>query len=263
MQLSEIYLYPIKSLGGISVSKAQMTDRGLKYDRRWMLIDPNGKFLSQRSFRTMALLEVRLEGDNMLVRHRTKIAEPLVLSLNPQLGGAKKVSIWKDEVEAHMVSDEADEWFSSILETPCHLVYMGEEDHRRKKTGDLVSFADGYPHLIIAQSSLDYLNSRLAEPIPMDRFRPNLVFTGGRAHAEDYWDHFVLGDIKFDCVKPCVRCQVPNIDQQTGEMKKEPNRTLAEYRQTDNQIMFGVNLLHEGEGEIAVGMSLQVEARGD
>ncbi|MEL7533642.1 MAG: MOSC N-terminal beta barrel domain-containing protein [Bacteroidota bacterium] len=261
MQLSEIYLYPIKSLGGISVSQAQLTDRGLQYDRRWMLVDESGKFLSQRGFRAMALLEIRLEGENMVVRHRQKQTEPLVLSLAPSLGAAKSVSIWKDEVEAHLVSPEADEWFSSILETPCHLVYMGEADHRAKKTGHLVSFADGYPHLIIGQSSLNYLNARLEEPVPMDRFRPNLVFTGGRPHAEDYWDHFVLGGVKFDCVKPCVRCQVPNIDQLTGQMKKEPNRTLAEYRQTDNKIMFGVNLVHEGEGKIAVGMDLEVVAR--
>ncbi|MFK7924819.1 MAG: MOSC domain-containing protein [Bacteroidia bacterium] len=259
MQLSEIYLYPIKSLGGISVSQAQLTDRGLQYDRRWMLVDPAGKFMSQRSNKAMALLEVRLDGENMLVRHRQKLTEPLVLSLNPVLGEAKSVSVWKDEFEAHLLNSDADEWFSSILGTPCHLVYMGETDHRAKKTGHLVSFADGYPHLIIGQSSMDELNARLEEAVPVDRFRPNLVFTGGRPHAEDDWDSFEVGGIKFDCVKPCVRCQVPNIDQLTGEMKKEPNRTLAKYRQTDNKIMFGMNLIHEGEGEIAVGMDLKVK----
>ncbi|MEM6346765.1 MAG: MOSC N-terminal beta barrel domain-containing protein [Bacteroidota bacterium] len=261
MQLSEINLYPIKSLGGISVPKTKLTDRGLQYDRRWMLVDEYGQFLSQRGFRTMALLELRLEGDNMLVRHRQKKVEPLVLSLNPALGLAKSVRIWQDELEAHLVSSAADDWFSSVLETSCHLVYMGEEDHRAKKTGHLVSFADGYPHLIIGQASLNYLNARLDEPVPMNRFRPNLVFTGGRPHAEDYWDHFIMGGIKFDCVKPCVRCQVPNIDQLTAERKKEPNRTLSQYRQQDNQIIFGVNLVHEGEGEIAVGMDLKVVAR--
>ncbi|MEL6804927.1 MAG: MOSC domain-containing protein, partial [Bacteroidota bacterium] len=140
------------------------------------------------------------------------------------------------------------------------LVYMAEPDRRiKKKTGYLVSFADGYPHLIIGQSSLDHLNSRLEVPVPMDRFRPNIVFTGGEPHVEDTWANFEAGGIRFDCVKPCVRCQVPNIDQETGEMMKEPNRTLAEYRRQEDGITFGMNLVHEGEGEIAVGMTLSAQ----
>ncbi|MEL6654071.1 MAG: MOSC N-terminal beta barrel domain-containing protein [Bacteroidota bacterium] len=259
MQISEIYLYPIKSLGGISVSKANLTDRGLEHDRRWMLVDENGRFMSQRMTREMALLETKIEGEQLVVRHRQKMVEPLVLELKPALGEQIAVSVWKDDFVAHLVDPEADAWFSAILATPSRLVYMDEPDHQAKSTGHLVSFADGYPHLIIGQSSLDHLNSRLETPIPMDRFRPNIVFTGGEPHVEDTWANFEAGGIRFDCVKPCVRCQVPNIDQETGEMMKEPNRTLAEYRRQEDGITFGMNLVHEGEGEIAVGMTLSAQ----
>ncbi|MEM9673053.1 MAG: MOSC domain-containing protein [Cyclobacteriaceae bacterium] len=265
LQLSEIYIYPIKSLGGIRLPEAQLTQRGLAYDRRWMLIDEHG-FLTQREIPRMALLEVSLQA-NFLVIHSPSESSPLNIPLIlPPDTATKLVPIWDDTTTAQLVSEEADEWFSEALDHPCSLVYMPDFSERTKVgkiSGKVqpVSFADSYPALLIGQASLDDLNTRLTEPVLMNRFRPNLVFSGGEAYEEDQWHEFSIGDARCWAEKPCARCSVVTINQETIVQGKEPLATLARYRKQDNKVLFGQSILFEPGKIIREGDEIQVQTR--
>ncbi|RMG67817.1 MAG: MOSC domain-containing protein [Bacteroidetes bacterium] len=259
--LTGLFVYPIKSLGGISLPRWRVGDRGLHLDRRWMLVDEAGRFLSQRELPGMARLSLSLRGDELLVQHRHEDREPLLIPSEPETDIWLTAQIWDDQVLVQAVSPLADAWFTETLGRPCRLVYQPDTSHRpvdpryaRGQEG--VSLADGYPTLIIGEASLQDLNDRLAQPVPMDRFRPNLVFSGGEAHDEDTWTSLQLGPITFYPVKPCARCQVVTTDQATGARSPEPLRTLSTYRRQAHKVLFGMNLLHEGDGDIAVGMPL-------
>jgi uncharacterized protein len=176
----------------------------------------------------------------------------------------KKVQVWDDICDAWCYDDaEMDAWFNEMMDMECELVYMPDNTKRMvdtnyAKNNEITSFSDGYPFLIIGQSSLDELNSKLEEPITIDRFRPNIVFTSGEPHIEDSWKRFTINQIDFFGVKTCSRCVVTTINQQTSVAGKEPLRTLASYRFIDNKIRFGMNLLHKGEGMIRVGEKILV-----
>jgi hypothetical protein len=161
------------------------------------------------------------------------------------------------------VSKEADRWFTSVLGVNCRLVYMPDDsnrpvDPRYAPAGAITSFSDAYPFLVIGQGSLDDLNRRLAEPLPVNRFRSNIVFTGGQPFEEDRMGHFIIGNINFYGVKLCDRCPIPTIDQNSAVRGKEPLTILAGYRRKDNKILFGQNLVHNGSGKISVGDCIQV-----
>lgn len=264
--LSEIWIYPIKSLGGIRLQEALLTERGLQYDRRWMLLDEQGQFMTQRQIPAMALLEVRLHANHLEVRHRKKSISPLTVPLEvPASAEVVLAPIWEDQSKAVVVSAEADKWFSEALGRRCRLIFMPEEGERTatgKTSGrqQKVSFADGYPMLLIGQASLDDLNSRLAEAIPMNRFRPNLVISGGTPFEEDSWHAFRLGGKQFWAEKPCARCIVTTIDQESGlKQSKEPLTTLSTYRKWENKLLFGQNLLYEPGGRLQTGEQVLVE----
>ncbi len=254
-RISELFIYPIKSLGGISVKEAEVTDRGLKYDRRWMLIDSSGKFLTQRIHPQMALLKVDLSKDELFFRN-IKNTEQFSVAINETTG--KKINssvVWSDKVELLHVNSIADEWFSQALNIKCKLVYMPEETKREvDKTyavdNEITSLSDGYPFLIIGQASLDDLNNRLMNKVPVNRFRPNIVFSGGDPFEEDKMKEFTIGGISFFGVKPCSRCVITTINQNTAEKSDEPLRTLSGYRSFGNKVNFGMNLLHKGRGTI-------------
>ena len=248
--LSQINIYPIKSLGGISVETATVEPRGLQYDRRWMLVDESGQFMTQRTFAGMALLQVSLLPEGLEVRHKHKDISPLLIPFEPATDNLIQVQVWDDVCAAVEVSNLANKWFTEALERFARLVYMPETTQRQADleyaaTGDVVSFADAYPILLIGENSLADLNSRLSQPVPMNRFRPSLVFTGGAPFAEDTWRHFRIGDLSFRGVKPCGRCVVTTIDQDTGQKSQEPLRTLATYRTPPgkNKILFGQNVI--------------------
>lgn len=250
LTLSQIYIYPIKSLGGISVPSALVESRGLQFDRRWMLVDESGKFLTQRTFAEMALLEVSLQSEGLVINHKTKNITPLFVPYAPTTNNILAVQIWDDSCSAVEVSSMANKWFTQALNRFCRLVYMPDSTQRQADLeyanfGDVVSFADSYPILLIGENSLQDLNNRLSEPVPMNRFRPNLVFTGGTPFTEDSWHHFQIGELSFKGVKPCGRCGVITIDQATTQKSQEPLRTLATYRTAPekNQILFGQNVI--------------------
>ena len=270
LQLSEIYIYPVKSLSGVRVEKAEVTDRGLQYDRRWMLIDENNRFISQREYPQLALFKVELYTDYMVVTDLKRILS-LLTALNrnfSELLPKITVTVWDDEVEAYEVSEMCNEFFTKGLGKPIRLVYMHNENIRKTDTeyslkGDeITSFSDGYPILIIGQTSLNDLNTKLAEPININRFRPNFVFTGGQAFEEEEWHEFRVGNVRFFGVKPCARCIMTTIDPLTGEKKgKEPLLTLNKYRKAGNRILFGQNVLISQTGNVSVGDNIEVISR--
>jgi uncharacterized protein YcbX len=168
------------------------------------------------------------------------------------------VNVWNDIVIAKNVSNDADVWFSEALNLDCHLVFMDNDSDRitdRKYVEEprQVSFADAYPFLIIGQESLNELNRRLKEPLPMNRFRPNFVFNGEEPFIEDTWKDFMIGDLKFRAIKPCSRCVVTTVNQDTAEKASEPLETLAKFRKVNNKVNFGQNLVGYAEGIVKVG----------
>jgi len=246
--LDQICIYPIKSCAGIELQSSRVLDRGFPLDRRWLLVDEKGQFISQRSTPLLGQIKLSHEKDQLTVSYPDKTA--LILDLNHHSDMRHQVNIWKDRVNALWVSQACDDWFSAVLNQPVHLIHMNEEVHRPLFKEGLpqgrsfdVSFADGYPYLLTSQSSLDNLNGRLKQPVPMDRFRANLVVGGFEAFAEDHWKRIKIGPVEFLVIKPCARCQVTTIDQKTGVRSKEPLKTLAGYRKQNGKVMFGMNLL--------------------
>ncbi|QIL38360.1 MOSC domain-containing protein [Pedobacter sp. HDW13] len=261
--LSEIYVYPIKSLGGFRLKEAHLEDKGLKYDRRWMLVDEDGTFITQRKHFELALLQVSIADGKLTVAHKLTPELHISFGLDEDAGTAIPVSIWNDASTGLEVNAEVSEWFSAYLKFKVKLVKMPLAEKRfvdrdYASNDEIVSFADGYPCLMIGQAALNGLNEKLQEPVLMDRFRPNFVFTGGEPHQEDQFKTFYIGDILFSAVKPCARCVLITIDQQTGEKGQEPLRTLAGYRTLNKKIMFGQNLIPQALGIIRTGDEIRV-----
>jgi len=259
LTLSALYIYPIKSLRGIAVSSAAVTDRGLHLDRRWMLVDAAGRFMSQRQTPRMALVSVTVR-DGFLALDAPGM-ESLQVPFEAPAPEPMEVEVWRDRCEARTVGASFDRWFSRFLGQDCRLVQMPDETLRpvdpiyAAHPEDHVSFADGYPFLLISQGSLDDLNRRLVErgatPVDMIRFRPNLVVEGAEPYAEDEWKRLRIGVTDFRLVKPCSRCVIPTVDLSTGEKGREPLATLTQYRRRDNKVFFGQNLVHELAGDAA------------
>ncbi len=223
-----------------------------------MLIDSDGTFMTQRKLPHLARVKVRLGPDALLLEAEGK--PPLTVLFAPPQTGAIDVQIWRNVCAALPVSAEADAWFTAVARQPCRLVFMPESTRRPvnpKYAGpeDIVSFADGYPILVAGEASLEELNARLATPLPMDRFRPNLVVRGVPAHGEDDWRQVKFPRATLRGAKPCARCAVTTIDQSSGELRgPEPLRTLAAYRRGgEGDVLFGQNLLVEKTGTIRVG----------
>lgn len=261
--LTDIYIYPIKSLGGLRLEEALMEDEGLQYDRRWMLVDHEGTFITQRKYAQLSLLQVEIKDGLLYVKHKVDRELEISFKLDETTGKRIEVTVWDDASVGLEVSKVVSDWFTAYLQFEVRLVRMSAEkirvDPQYAANGEVKSFSDGYPTLLIGQSSLDALNEKLAEPVNMNRFRPNLVFSGGEAHAEDHFKTFFLGNLRFSAVKPCARCVLITVNQETGIKGKEPLKTLAGYRTFNQKIMFGQNLLHKGAGLIYVGDEVKVE----
>jgi uncharacterized protein YcbX len=260
--VQNLYLYPIKSLGGISVPEALVEERGFRYDRRWMLVDKKGDFVTQRQHPQLALLQVSLSKTQLEVVSKGDPSQRIAFDLGLVSDQELQVSIWGDQVLARVVSAEVSRWFSDFLQMELDLVVMPESSQRKMDPryavqGESVSFADGMPYVIIGQSSLDELNGRLADPVGMDRFRPNLVFSGGEAYAEDQFKQLQIGEVEFQVVKPCARCVMITVDQEKGTKGKEPLATLATYRSQGSKVYFGQNAVALTQGIVRVGDPIQ------
>jgi uncharacterized protein YcbX len=267
MHLSALHIYPVKSCRGLSVPAAELDDHGLVGDRRFMVVtEADGQFLTQRSHPRMALIETALTSRTLVLSSPNRGAVTIPLDAS---AGLRRVTVWKSTVTADDCGDEPAAWLSAFLGQPLRLVRMGGTFQRPivkpvARPGDVVSFADAYPLLVISEASLADLNDRLVArheaPLPMNRFRPNLVVAGCAPYAEDTWERLRLGPVVLRNAGPCARCVVTTTDQLTAERGKEPLRTLASYRRDPadpTDVNFGTNLIHETKrGVIQVGATV-------
>ncbi len=288
MFITEINIYPVKSLKGITLQDAVVEKRGLRFDRRWMLTDLEGMFFTQREAPRMATIDTAVSDDGLTVS--APGMDAIEIPPLPDEGSRQAVTVWGSVVDAIAYNGQVSEWFSDALERKCQLVVMPETSERHVSPqfdtgGDIVSFADGYPLLLIGEASLKDLNDRLIEkyhdeeygehlPLPMNRFRPNVVVKGSKAFEEDGWAKVRIGETVFRVAKPCARCVMTTIDQSKGEFDgKEPLKTMASYRlgqqvhpgrfeslgQTATAVLFGENLIPENPGGIIkVGDQIEV-----
>jgi len=242
LKISELYIYPIKSLGGIPVKTAIITDRGFQYDRRWMLIDSTNRFISQREVPEMALLKLTLSDTGLKVAHKNTNSS-IIIPFKSPTNEFSTVTVWDEPCIGQFVSYEANKWFTDILKIKCRLVYMPDVSERQANPNNtnaksLTSFSDAYPFMMIGQASLDDLNSRLKQPILINRFRPNIVFAGGKPFEEDLMDTITINNIIFNGIKLCGRCNIITIDQDNLARSKEPLKTLATYRSKKEKHIF-------------------------
>jgi hypothetical protein len=255
-KLASMHVYPIKSCAGIAVEAWEVDQFGLRYDRRWMIVTPKGQFLTQRELPAFAHVRVTIAPPHLRV---SAPGQPeLVLALDPLGGRPIATQVWEDPVAVVAPDHRADSWFSDYLGHEVMLAYMPDSvvrpvDAQYAPDGGRASFADGFPFLLVGEASLADLNARLTAPVPMNRFRPNLVVSGSGAFAEDDWRRLTIGGIPMQVVKPCARCVVTTTDQETLERGQEPLRTLATFRRQDNKVMFGQNVVHSGTGMLRVG----------
>jgi uncharacterized protein YcbX len=264
--LQDLYIYPVKSLGGIRLTQSEIEPRGLRHDRRWLVVDDRNRFMTQRQLPAMALLRLAPAHNGFLLTHAQRPdLLPLYIPFVATPEQTLFVTIWDDIVFAWRGAPEADEWLSEALGRSCKLVYMSDMvrrdvDPKLNPKGELVSFADAYPFLLIGQSSLDELNTRLAEPVPMDSFRPSLVVSGGAAFEEDAWAQLRIGGLPFRAVCACARCVLTTINQHTAQknLGGEPLRTLATYRTVNSKVLFGQNVTGPGHGLLRVGDALEI-----
>lgn len=258
MEISQLFIYPIKSLGGISLSSSLVEERGLQYDRRWMLVDENNVFMSQRTRPLMAAFEVSIINSAIRVIN-SQNQEWIDIPVIPESKLIKTVQVWDDTIDAQEVSPKLNEWFSDQMNMEANLVYQKEDsirsvDKKYAVTGrEHTSFSDGYPILIISEASLDYLNEFCNEKIEMKKFRPNIVIKYCEPFFEDNLKEIKVGDTKLKIVKPCARCQMPTLDYKTFQFSKEPTLTLSKIRKFDNKILFGQNVVVHQTGNIRVG----------
>ncbi len=262
-RLAALHLYPVKSCAPLSPTEARVEPRGLEYDRRWMVVGGDGHFITGRQVPKLTQLRavmrepgLHLEGGGL---------EPIDVAIPAAEAPRMTVTVWRSRVEAQLAPSEANDWISRFMGRDCRLVHMDTAaarpvDPQFARAGDEVSFADAFPLLLTSAASLEGLNARLAAPVGMLRFRPNVVVEGGAAHDEDEWKRIRIGEVEFDVAKPCSRCVFTTVDPATGEVDPagEPLRTLMTYRQARGGVMFGMNLIARGGGVLRKGDEIEV-----
>jgi len=257
--LTGLFVYPVKSARGIALREAELGDRGLTHDRRFMVVDQRGHFLTQRDTPSLARLSTALHDDaqrgELLL---TFEGQQLALPLSPSSGETRRVRVFADEVDALDLGAPAASFLSAALGRPAALVYMPQQtrrqvDPQRAQAQDIVGFADGFQYLLANESSLAALNRELPEPVPMQRFRPNFVIAGVPAYSEDNFAELTIGGLLFVALKPCSRCVIVNTDQSSGQRTRGALEALARTHTLGNRPIFGQNLVARASGRVAVG----------
>jgi uncharacterized protein YcbX len=271
MHLAALHIHPVKSLRALAVQSAEVDPLGAVGDRRFLVTDPAGNFLTQRTVPRMALVGAFL--DDTLLTIRSEGFGDVRIRRAPDPGARLvAVRVWTSEgLQAEDCGDEPAEWLGSVIGTACRLARIGTAFQRplkpgRGRPGDIVGFADGFPFLAVSEASLLDLNGRIRDsgsgPVPMNRFRPNLVLGGCEPYAEDAWRRFRIGGIVFRAAGPCKRCVITTTDQATGARDVEPLRTLARYRRNAAEptlVNFGQNLVHDAKsGLLRVGDPVEI-----
>jgi uncharacterized protein YcbX len=264
-KLGAIYIYPVKSLSGIQLTKSEITATGFKYDRKWMLVDDKKYFLSQRRLPKMALIKTEIYQQKLIISAPNK--PNLILDLIPKFSHAININIWNENCLAEPIGKLANLWFSDFLEQPCQLVFQTDNsiryvDQKFSFPNDRTSFSDGFPFLITSEASLGLLNEQMGDKLSMQRFRPNIVITDCTSYEEDTWRKIKIGTIEFRLPKPCSRCSVPQISPHTAIRDKEPLLTLSKTRKWNNKIFFGQNALHNSLGFLRVGDTINILETG-
>ncbi|MBN1453828.1 MAG: MOSC domain-containing protein [Anaerolineales bacterium] len=262
--VASLITYPIKACRGFEVDETNVERMGLESDRRMMVVTPEGDFLTQREHPKLALVTPTISGKRLILS--APGTDSLTVSIRKS-GLTRPVDIWRSKgVQAVDQGETAAEWFSDWLGTSVRLVHIAD-GYKRKinekyaiNADDHTAFADGYPILLASEESLADLNARLETPVPMNRFRPNVVVKGCEPFAEDAWMRLRIGEAELAVVKPCARCVVTTIDKETLVKRKEPLKTLASYRKQENGAMFGQNVIPLNEGRLRLGMNVEILA---
>ncbi len=258
MHLSEIVVYPVKSLGGIQLSEAKVIQSGLEYDRRWLLIDQENRFVSQRTMPVLTTLAVQIRDKAIYVHEKQNETNGIEIPWTLTSEQPVTVTVWDDQIQSYQYPNHINQWFSNYLNKPVRLVKMSAEKPRTKQLqvapyNSTMSYADGYPFLVLSKASVEKISQEIGEQIDIRQFRANLIIDGCEAFAEDQLQEFSISDVHFQMVKPCKRCQVIGIHQDTGVSSKEPIRYLSKTRKQGNHIIFGMNAALIKEGTIHVG----------
>ncbi len=267
LKVSQLFIYPIKSLAGTSINSAEVTKKGFKHDRRFMLVDEDYRFLTIREFPKMIRIHPILQKEGLRVKSLDTEIKDMFIPFEDIQKKIKKVVIWNAEVEAHSVSQQIDSWFSNVLGSNAKLVYMPENSMRPVDTNSgfkpldkFVSFADAYPFMMIGEASVQDLNDRYKgnQKFTIERFRPNIVFSGGYPNQEDEIEDFIINGVQFTGLENCARCTIPTVNPETGQVDKniEPLATLSKYRLQNKKVNFGRNVVHSGAGTVHVGDEL-------
>jgi len=262
--LAAIHIFPLKSCAPLPLAQARVQARGLEHDRRWLLVDEDSTFITARKYPRMTLIRAVPASDGL------QLDAPGMPTLHVRIPDASRRTsavVWDDTVAPLAGDEESAAWLSRFLDRSCRLVFMDDAceravDPNRAQPGDLVSFADSHPLTVLSSSAIDHLNSKLAQPIPAQRFRPNLLIDGVEPHAEDSWKRIRIGEVEFDLLGPCVRCVFPTIDFHTGipDADGEPIRTLAKYRRSPKGVTFSQNATPRRLGTLRVGDSVEILA---
>lgn len=263
LSLAALRVYPVKSCRGLSLEASEVDRFGLRLDRAFMVVGAgDGRFVSQREEPGLARVETELSAQALTLS--APGAGRIRIGLEVEGGPRRPVEVWRHRGEGLDQGEAAARWLSELLGRPLRLVRTPPEHARRVNPERApepawTSFSDGYPFLVLSEASLAALNRRLPAPLPMDRFRPNLVVRGSAPHAEDGWRRIRIGELELVLVKPCDRCAVTTVDQATGEPSgPEPLQTLARYRRSAGAVLFGQNAVARGTGRLAVGMPVEV-----
>lgn len=260
--VAHLFVYPVKSCRGIALDAAEIVATGFRHDRNWMIVDAASEMITQREQPRLALVGVAVDGGSLTLSAPAMPAFSMPLA---DVAETIATNVFGAAVTARAVASKADDWLTRYLGVRCRLVTLSagakrELDPRYARPGDTTGFSDGFPFLLFSQASLDDLNRRIgAAPLPLARFRPNIVVRGAAPFAEDSWKRLRIGSTTFRVVKPCARCAIPTVDPDTAATGKEPLKTLATFRRgAGGQVFFGQNVIHDGPGSIRVGDAVTI-----
>lgn len=262
IHVSQLFIYPVKSLQGISLESISVHDFGPKWDRRFMLVDDTGRFITQRQCPSMSQVPVVLQDNTMFIGEAENQISVQLNELNA-LSVMSEVSVWNDQLTAKVLPKNVNDWISNKLNRSARLCFIDDATHRQvdlefAKKGDKTGFSDGFPFLILSEASLAFLSNEVGFNLDAMRFRPNIVVSGCEAFAEDQWQAIEINGIEFDIVKPCSRCVIPTINPATSEKQPEVMQVMLKHRKKGKQVYVGQNAIHRGIGELRIGDRVKI-----